>query len=531
MLKIVSSLNSVSKTMVFLYNEPEEKAQEILLKAFHRYKMLKSAVALINDVNENGKYIQTTVSVLMYNPFSDNSDGENLQMAKFQFSGANYFETFKDMKLFMENRLKNLQKFPFRINIFEYPMISKAERDGNGAITHFSYVDGDTLTSIAKCMNFTLVYERTTEDNFFYGFQHPNGTFVGSLADVEYNRVELVANPRLISDTYNTTNSVFLQPLTTVRLSFIIQKRKTHKKLMISIFGQYDKSSRLIAMLLTFLFPIMYAVIRRYEDKTIAPQSRVESFTKSILYSLAIQNNVSMNHSPHASTRIIVTVILFHTLIISTLFQSTIVKNLNTNQRLGKINTVQELIDQGYTIKMPGYLAMNFKTLGTDKVSKMMIATKQNYVDVATSHQNIKKIIKPDAKTAFLWTDLYNTNYLNRFFDQSNGENLFESIPEIAFEFYISLMAPRSSPFIEKYNIILQYYVESGIGAHHVGLAYYDNDKVWIQRIKAGQIPKPSDGAIKFEDLRLVFEIQLYLSVFCCIVFVAEILLNRIKSL
>lgn len=300
---------------------------------------------------------------------------------------------------------------------------------------------------------------------------------------------------------------------------------------MINIFGHFDGSSKIISILLTASFPFMYALIKRWEEKTVAPKKQLESITKSIFYSIALQNNVSMKHSSFTSTRIIVTVILFYTLIFSTLFQSTIVKNLNTNERTGQINTIKELIDEGYFIKMPGYLAMTFKTPGLDKVSRMMKETKQSYVDVVASFKEMDGILKSKKKIAFLWTDLYNTNYLNRFFDPITGENLFESVPEVAFEFYISLMAPKHSPFIERYNEILQAYVESGIGARHIGFAYYDNDKIWIQRIKNGKIPKPFDGSIKFGDLRLAFEIHVYLNLLCFVIFIVEILSNRMKHL
>jgi hypothetical protein len=526
-LGMISKLNPRSKLMVFLSDETEKVAERVLFEAYHKFKMLTVAVTLINDVYKNEGSVETTITVIMYNPFAQTIYD---QLVKFPISHQNILETCKQMDSFMMNRLRNLQGFPFRVNIFDYPMISKAVRNEQGKITHYSYVDGDTLTAIGKRMNFTPVYDETSNNRFLYGFQYPNGTFVGSLADVEYDRVELVANPRLISDAYNTTNSVFLQPITMVRLSFIIQRRKTTKMLMISIFGQYDTSSKIIAISLTVLFPVLYAMVKRYEDGILAPEQQVESFIKSVLYSFALQNNVSMKHSPFTSTRIIVTTILFHTLIISALFQSTIVKNLNTKQRIGKINQISELIEQGYEIKMPGYLAMTFKTSGLDKVSKMMESTKQTYASVAAAHGNLQDVFSSKKKIAFLWTDLYNTNYLNQFFDPETGENLYENVPEIAFEFYISLMAPKHSPFIEIYNEVLQSYVESGIGAHHVGFAYYDNDKVLIRRIREGKMPKPSDGAIKFEDLRVPFEVQLYLCLVCCFVFLVEVIWQKIRK-
>lgn len=530
-LRIIAVQNPRSKVMVLLNKDEEKHARKILHDAFHDFKMLMTAVAITSYESRERKNANTTIKIIMFNPYYGNKKIRDPQFVNFEVTTENSNQLFADIKNFMKIRLKNLHEFPFRVNIFEYPMISKAERDESGKISHYSFVDGDTLSTIAKCMNFTPLYDRLFEDEATYGFQYPNGTFTGSLADIEYDRVELVANPRLISDAYNTTKSAFLQPIATFRLSFIIQKRKAYKLMMISIFGQYDEASKIISISLSVLFPLIYVLISRCEQRIMNLQTRFESIDKSILYSFALQNNVSMKHSPLTSTRIVVTMILFYSLIISTLFQSTIVKNLNTKQRLGKINTIKELVSDGYKIKMPGHLALIFKEPGLDKVSRMMKATKQNYVDVATSKFDLRDVFKSEKKIAYLWTDLYNTNYLNRFYDRRTGENLYESVPEVAFEFYISLMAPKNSPFIEKYNEILQSYIESGIGGHHVGFAYYDNDKIWTKRIKNGETPKPSDGAIKFEDLRLAFEIHVYLCTICCVVFIVEILVNHTKRI
>lgn len=297
------------------------------------------------------------------------------------------------------------------------------------------------------------------------------------------------------------------------------------------MFSQYDATSKMFIILLAFLLPLVYLVTNRCEQKIFHPNKRLESIDKNILYSFAIQHNISMKHSVYASSRVLVATTLFYTLVISAIYQSTIVKNLNTNQELGKINTIEELKDEGYTIKMPRYLALVFTKPGLDKVSTMIRKTKQNVLDVGVASIDPEEILVPGKKMAFLWTDLYNTNYLNRFYDKSTGENYFECVPEVAFEFYISLMAPKSSPFIERFNEILLRLVESGIGDYNVHQAIIDNDSFWIRRVKNGEIPKKSNRAINLTDIWPVIKFHLIWNAGCFMCFLSELVIKRLINI
>jgi hypothetical protein len=513
--KAIQSQNPRSKLLVLLENCTNDEAQEILREAFHKHKMLNVAVLLFTN----------EVELLMYNPYSGTLKVRNPQFIKFRFTSENDFD---QMKIFMNERVRNLQGFPLKVNIFEFPMVSKPEYNDEGKISHYSYVDGEQLSVIAKSMNFKPIYDETFTAK--YGFQFPNGTFVGALAEIEYERVELLANPRLISDLYNVTKAAFLQPLAVLPLSFIIRKRKRQKLIMISIYSQFDTPSKIISITLTVLFPIIYTLISKWEQKIINSRKKSKSITESVLYSFAIMNNISMKHSRNFITRFMVAIILFYALIMTTIFQSTFVKNLNTNQEIGKLSKIHQLVDEGYKIKMPAFVALIFKNTGLDKVSWVMNKTHQNYLDVAVPSSDLVKILDPDQKIAYLWNNLYVTNYLNQFYDNITGENLFEIIPEPAFQFYIALMAPKSSNFIESFNEVIIRYVEGGVNGFHVLQAFKDNDNVWIQRLKCGKIPKQSSRAIKFEDISLAFEIILCLYLIAFLVFSCEIVLNQIRK-
>lgn len=168
---------------------------------------------------------------------------------------------------------------------------------------------------------------------------------------------------------------------------------------------------------------------------------------------------------------------------------------------------------------MPPYITSIFRDRSSqNKVNALMRHSRQSIENVKTPIQFFDGFLQKSDKHAFLWSDLYVDNYLNQFYDSETGENSFETIPENVYEFYVSLMAPKSSPFIERFNECLLQFVETGIGHYHVSRARADNDMIWIWRILNGKTPKPPDKAIKLTDLKSLFEIYFYLcflSFFC----------------
>lgn len=121
---------------------------------------------------------------------------------------------------------------------------------------------------------------------------------------------------------------------------------------------------------------------------------------------------------------------------------------------------------------MPPYISAIFRDYTSlNKVNELMRNARQTIDDVKQPIQFFDGCLMENDHYAFLWSDLYIDNYLYQYYDPDTGEDLFEHIPEIVYEFYISLMAPKSSPFIERFNEVLLQFVETGIGNYHINRA------------------------------------------------------------
>lgn len=524
MIKKLSDYNPLSKMMLIL-TANDSVSMDILYKAFHDSKMLNVAILAFSEVSVSSPVDldpalleEGLATLYAYNPYAAIKEDEFLSIS---FSIFNVEEGLQQMKDFIRLRLQNLQGFNLPVSIFEYPMLSKSEYDDQGKFTHFSYIEGDILQTLAKIMNFNPKYLKTSAGNT-HGYQLENGTFIGDLAEVEYGRAELVANTRFISDAYNTSSSVFLKPIDMLKLQFIIPNRETKKFIILSVYSVFDNLSIILSLTVMAIFPIVHLFISYFEQRMRSKNVETVSLARSSLYTFAVVHNVSMNQPKLFSTRLIVSMILFYNIIMVSLYQSSILKNLNTNQEIGKIKIIEQLVDEGYQIKMPGYISALFKSRGKDKVSWMMKVTGQDKSMVTTMSYNLTEIIKPGQKIAFLWSGQYQGNYLDRFFDIRTGKNSFESVPDVPFEFYISLMAPKTSPFIERFNNILSRYVEGGLAIRNVKLAEIDNDKIMIDRIKRGNLPKITKS-ITMNDISNVFELFCFMISASLILLVLEI--------
>lgn len=528
----LSEYNPLSKMMLIL-TVNESVSQEILYNSFHNHRMLNIAILAFPDISFSSPVdldpalLEDGLATLYsYNPYASTKETQFLCVS---FSIFNVEEGLEEMKNFIHNRVKNLQGFNLPVSIFEYPMLSKIEKNAEGDLDHFSYVEGDTLQTLAKVMNFNPKYIHTLMANT-HGYQLDDGKFIGDLAEVESGRAELVANARFISDAYNTSHSVFLRPINMLKLQFIIPNRETKKFIILSVYSVFDNLSTYLSISLMAIFPISHLLISFMEQRIRRQNFEPVSLARSTLFTFAVVNCVSMKLPKLFSTRLVVAMIMFYSIITTSLYQSSILKNLNTNQEIGKIKLIEQLVAEGYRIKMPGYISALFRSRGKDKVSWMMNVTKQDNNMVTVNTINFDDIFEPGEKIAFLWSEQFQGNYLNRFFDAETGKNSFESVPDVPFEFYISLMAPKHSPFIERFNDILSRYIEGGLSIRNLRMAEIDNDKMMIDRLKHGNLPK-IQKSITFNDISNVFDLFLYMIGVAVILLIIELIVHKISNM
>jgi hypothetical protein len=103
----------------------------------------------------------------MYNPFAGDKEERQPEYMVLEFDLFTAPDNFPLMKQFVNDRISNLHQYPLKVNIFDFPMISKKEEDDTGTVIQYSYVDGETVRVLSERLNFTIIY-----------FDSPDGEFL-----------------------------------------------------------------------------------------------------------------------------------------------------------------------------------------------------------------------------------------------------------------------------------------------------------------------------------------------------------------
>lgn len=487
-----------------------EEAKEILKSIHDKYKMFD--VAIVTQFGPGNNRSRKPESLCIYNPFCNEANTKNC----IDFVSNEVELQLQKIQTISDSRVDNLQKSPLRIDIFEFAMVASPVYNSDKTIVDYSYVDGAILKIFAEKMNFTPVYNKDVVIDK-YGTVKADGTFTGSLLKLELDQVDLVANHRLITK-YNTTKAVYLQSVTSEKFYFVIKRRERSKVFNVSVYNLYDARTKVLSIIASVGMFLCFVITSAFEARI--KNRKHSSLFKSVLHTIALYSNVSVQQPKFASTRLATLTIVFSAIISAALLQGTILKSLNLSEQVGAINTIQELIDRDYKLLMSQRMSQLMLQQSGDPLRDALRKSARKTPGVLLNAGLDAVITKKNH--AYLWTDMYIGNHLNKYFDPQTGENLLEVVPEVAFEFYIAAMAPKTSPIIDKFNDITLQIIESGVNKYHLNQAVIDNDNIWYQRMKEGTVPKPKDKSLKMTEFFNVFRLYSVSSLVCIICFGLE---------
>lgn len=518
LLEKLSQHNPRAKVMLSITGIDLAQSKKILRVAYENFKMLRVVTTSLRPKHERKSANDHMTILCSYNPFSGNSSTRLPEFRCFYFALENFFEELTNFGNFLKSKTENLQGFPLKISIFKEEMKSVPVCGENGEIMRFKYADGELVSTLAKVINFTPIYETISDDP-------KQGSFAESLEAVEQGKVDFVANSMLIAN-YNTNNSVFVLPITMTKLNFIVKKRFKRKALMMTIFEDLHWTAQIVACSFCVCLPFIYCFVHKMEIYATRRKEKIDVI-KYLLYVIALQVSVAMRQSSMTASRILVASILFYAMIINAIFQGTITKDMNSNENIAKITKIDQLLDQNFTISMQPVLTYAFQHPGPNRVTKHLNKVAQEILSVdPTPEKIVLDRLENDSKLAFLWTDVMTGTFLNNFYNNETGENHFEVVPEIAFEFYAAMMIPKSSPFFERFNSIINVYVQAGLYLFDTQRALNDNEKVWIRRLKLGHVPKFYHRPITIYDMHNALKTCLALIAVSFIVFLGELYIS-----
>jgi len=512
----IAKHNPRMKLLIFLVNGSYEKAEKVLRDGYNNHKMLNIAILMA--------FYNHIITFCLYNPYAGDDKVRRPEFKSWNVTRSNYEEVLKPIEDFIENRVRNLQKYPLKVAIFTNAMHVWPIADGNGAITRYKYPDGDLIHLLSQKMNFTPIYSHPGGEKL-QGFQLPNGSFTGSLGMIESGEADYSANSLLISSSYNTSNVLFINSMEMEQFVFVIKKRQPSIAFRILLFSQFDKLTQGIFIAMIVLFPIIYTTIIKMESKMLKVEDNSE-LIKNIFYMIALQLNISMRHQSLLASRFLIAAILFLTLIMNSIFQGTIVSSLSNFQDEVIIKTMEELINEDY----------KFVTLYSTKAVLDGLGGNLNEhfsdSDSVTGNSRIGyERIQNNPKLAFLHSKAKVENIIMQAHDNKTNDRIFQEVPEVVFEFFVSPIVPKSSPFIEQFKEFIMRYKEFGLRNYQASKADYDKDKFWIHKLLKLKSTKQKDKTIELEDLKKIMRLYCVLNGFAFLAFIVEWITKILESL
>lgn len=119
----------------------------------------------------------------------------------------------------------------------------------------------------------------------------------------------------------------------------------------------------------------------------------------------------------------------------------------------------------------------------------------------------------------------YQMNYISN----ETGQNMINPVPECVYAYHMSIMLQKSSPFIEKFNFILQRTVEIGIVGHQYRMSLAELSMGLIRLTKAGHFQERQIHLVGMKEMESLFVYYLVAMGISVLVFAGELFLDKLQ--
>uniref|UniRef100_A0A336M3E0 CSON011388 protein n=1 Tax=Culicoides sonorensis TaxID=179676 RepID=A0A336M3E0_CULSO len=315
----LSTINPLANIVLITDGIHLVSVKKFFANAWKRYKMLN--ILIVNTKN---------YASFIYNPF--NSTVIRITT-----------ETKFDFHQFHVERTSNLYGYPLKINVFDCLMLCRVLKDFK-----YELACSEILYAIKRLMNITLEYVEPSDKEEF-GYIHPNGTYMGALGEIEYNRVDIAVDLRIIAEFQDASNLYFLKPAFPVKFCFVVPNN--FYPLTFEVFPHKFVDNTVLFLVIFSMFTL---IVVTYTINTIQNPASKTNITNIALSYFSIYNNVSTVSTPtNFYGRLLYATMLLFTIIMANSYQGSIITQLNRRGSAANIDTIQQLLTSGLAIRVP----------------------------------------------------------------------------------------------------------------------------------------------------------------------------------
>lgn len=464
-------INPTAKFMFVSRDFDEDLAEAVFVEAWKPNKILR--LILVDTVKEN---------IYIYNPFNKTMTSLNIS------SPINFFA-------YERRRLRNLHQYPLRVNIFPNFLYCKVTDNLTLALAC-----AEVMNSIGQYLNATMVYIEPLSGRDFGAIG--NGRLSGGLKEIEEQRVDISVTLRGIAFFYNATQLLMLNPVSDLKLCFVIPNEFYPPEIKIFPNEFFDRLTCLL-LVISFMTIILLTYLLMYLNNS-SSSSKIEMQLLFFIYfAIAVNSTVQNLPKSHIFRSIAATVFLVF-IIINSSYQGLIITALNLGHG-HNLKTMEELLTTNLTIFIPintERLIHEFSFLPKDSVPRRVYDKAIN--SEIDSRPEAKRVAeRRDA--AVLIPHFYFKNYETNHLDPTTGKSYINLLQDCPYKYHISSTALRNSPYIEIFNDVLARLAEGGLFIHQFEVAKAELDLTYIRLAKKKMLKERKIRLISMEELWFLF--------------------------
>jgi hypothetical protein len=444
-----------------------------------------------NNENDN------PITVWMYNPFQLNANNSR---------GNIYNSEHAQFNEHTDERLRNVHGYLLHVSMFpQYPTAVPVSNVTTNC-TIYKGMDGHILSTMARHFNFTFKIH-SSYGNSPYGLVLPNGSIVGSLADVVYGRTEISFNSRFIM-WYGTQNIHFSIPVTSDKLCIIAPKAKRIPKWK-SMLICYKPEVWLSLFLVYFACVVCFYFLKksRLQSKSVGCLPAFETFQVFVLS--------PVRRPPRVLTQqLLFTSCLLFSLVMMNTFQGLLVTNITSPNYGTDIHTLEQLDSSNLRILTGSSSTRDILQNGGYVVSRKF------KVFEGTREEMIQHVLKSEVAITERESSV---RFLVTKYILPDGTKLMHMVEECPAYYYLAYILPKRTPYLRVFDSFFRKVIESGLTEKWS----WDSTDIKTKLSYAkSRLKRKTLKLFSLSDLQLAFYVLAAGMLFSALVFGAEVSLG-----
>lgn len=520
--------HSTARIVVILSQSPATDLTDLLKFVWEQYNMLNIIAILLNifkstskSVSElekqiNNHYSSHRLDAIIYNPFVPSGSRKG---RFYIFSGNNHNSksASENILTLSEQRTFNVYQYPLRIGMFNFYGLADPVKDNNQSVIGYNLPDGQMINTVIEAVNFKPIYIEPP-NNSMYGGVTENGTFTGVLGLLEYGKVDVTFNIRVLKQ-YGQQHATFLPAVADTALSFVAPVVTDTS--IPTFFEILDRS----LMISTCIIFIVIASLDYYLQRI---RSRMRSLRMSndigdnIISMFAIMLMVSITKPKIIHKRILYASLAIFSTVIAYGYQGNMVMLLTVKQEIYNLDTLQELADSNLKILVPIGLRNFLPNVSVADVDPVYHELSKRRKLISNYEDSYKQVAYKRDSVLFS-LGIFSENYRYTLYSNETGDTLIHVMKEAPAKTILAYMVLKESPFRDRINAVVLRLFEGGIYRKFLEENWY---KLSLQLNKIP--PAEENELFSMQELSTIFMLFLMSCSICFLVFLGELFLINI---